>query len=325
VTVMAVWRLAANIVAVLLLLATAAHGSQLSSVIPSRQARRQCFTTRALANQPGDRIDNPVFGAGGFHSSTTLQNCVNICAHHQTLDNRGRRCVAIEWSDQGRSLPSSAQRNCALAWSCTHTQSWGGGSVFVLSSFAPTNAATSAPSSPGPTTPSPTAWYQSPSVPNVTDMYRRLQSAERLVLNMSTLAASQSSTINSMAAQMLADSTQTYVTFQSMNSTVQTLGGAVAATQSTVASAVAGLSTAQAGVAAAHAGVASTAAAHTRLAADIRSAVSGLPQLVPPRTMLQSPPKIMTAVGGNVVVNASGAQIDLGDLVRALTSLGSVQ
>jgi hypothetical protein len=102
--------------------------------VPVRQARQQCYTLEE--NRDDDdathRNDNPIFGGGGFHGQFTLSDCAALCWDNSNKDAVGRRCVAFEWSDSGNELGDSVTKNCALAWSCTHTKYWGGGSVFVL-------------------------------------------------------------------------------------------------------------------------------------------------------------------------------------------------
>jgi hypothetical protein len=109
-------------------------GAAAAGGIPERQSDQQCYTTEdnRLAADSSHRNDNPIFEGGGFHGVFTLQDCADLCWHTQTLDSHGRRCVAFEWSDGGDEQSDETTRNCAMAWSCTHTRYWGGGSVFVL-------------------------------------------------------------------------------------------------------------------------------------------------------------------------------------------------
>jgi len=95
----------------------------------ARIPNSQCFVTSDEAIYDGDRTDNPIFGGGGFIGSKTLQECADACDTRS--DEPGRPCVAFEWSDYGNNPASNARRQCALAWGCSSTSGWGGGSVFM--------------------------------------------------------------------------------------------------------------------------------------------------------------------------------------------------
>ena len=67
---------------------------------------------------------NPIWYAG----TLTLEQCMARC--DVSTDSKGRRCVAIEWEDDGREQSSKTKRKCHLAWSCDFTGYWRRGSIF---------------------------------------------------------------------------------------------------------------------------------------------------------------------------------------------------
>jgi len=86
--------------------------------------KSQCFTSNT--QYPGDRADNPIFGGGGFDMVGTAGACKTKCDHPNTIDSRGRRCVAFEHSSQDAHVVA----NCAFAWDCSEILHWGGGKVY---------------------------------------------------------------------------------------------------------------------------------------------------------------------------------------------------
>jgi len=86
--------------------------------------KSQCFTSNT--RYPEDRADNPIFGGGGFDMVGTAAACETKCDHPNTVDSRGRRCVAFEHSSQD----PYAVANCAFAWDCSGVRHWGGGKVY---------------------------------------------------------------------------------------------------------------------------------------------------------------------------------------------------
>jgi len=93
-----------------------------------QEGRKQCISNTAPFS--GDRLSNPIFGGGGFIGTLSLNECKRRC--YSSVDSHGRRCVAIEFSDQGQFLSADEKRNCALAWGCDYTSSWSGGSVYQI-------------------------------------------------------------------------------------------------------------------------------------------------------------------------------------------------
>jgi len=80
---------------------------------------------------PGDRVDNPIFGGGGFDMVGTAGACKTKCEDPDTKDSHGRRCVAFEHSSQD----PHAVANCAFAWDCSEIGHWGGGKVYRRNHF----------------------------------------------------------------------------------------------------------------------------------------------------------------------------------------------
>jgi len=81
---------------------------------------------------PGDRVDNPIFGGGGFDMVGTAGACKTRCEDPDTKDSHGRRCVAFEHSSQD----PHAVANCAFAWDCSEIGHWGGGKVYRRTEFS---------------------------------------------------------------------------------------------------------------------------------------------------------------------------------------------
>jgi len=85
---------------------------------------------------------NPIWNVG----TLTLDECLDRC--DSETDNQGRECVAIEWKDGGNAQPTSATKQCKLAWGCDSFVRWNWGSVFlrrepeVVDRGNPHNAAT---------------------------------------------------------------------------------------------------------------------------------------------------------------------------------------
>jgi len=93
-----------------------------------QDSKNQCFINRKQYHN--DRLDNPMFNGGGFWSlATTMEECARKCADPRTVDRRGRRCVAFEFSRTSKTTLSTRSR-CAFAWGCDYTKYWGGGSVW---------------------------------------------------------------------------------------------------------------------------------------------------------------------------------------------------
>jgi hypothetical protein len=95
----------------------------------ARMSEKQCFVSSDETIYSEDREANPIFGGGGFIGSLTLDGCKQACDNN--LDSHDRPCVAFEWSDGGDDLSATDLRNCALAWGCSSTGDWDGGSVFM--------------------------------------------------------------------------------------------------------------------------------------------------------------------------------------------------
>ena len=87
----------------------------------------QCHTSSNI--YPGDKMDNPMFGGGGFFNDGSLMTgheCREACDDASNVDNHGRPCVAYEHSSQN---PDDLAK-CALAWACESVESWNGGSAY---------------------------------------------------------------------------------------------------------------------------------------------------------------------------------------------------
>ena len=85
----------------------------------------QCYTSSAT--YVGDRLDNPIFGGGGFIGRMTGDECRSNCNDVSNKDSHGRSCVAYEHSSQN---PANLA-NCALAWACDFTKPWNGGATYI--------------------------------------------------------------------------------------------------------------------------------------------------------------------------------------------------
>jgi len=85
-----------------------------------KHGKSQCFTRNT--RYPGDQADNPIF----WSMVGTAVACKSKCDDPNTMDSRGRRCVAFEHSSQD----PYAVANCAFAWDCSETRFWGGGIVY---------------------------------------------------------------------------------------------------------------------------------------------------------------------------------------------------
>ena len=85
----------------------------------------QCYTSSAPYD--GDRLDNPIFGGGGFIGRMTGDECRDRCDDGSNKDSNVRRCVAYEHSSQN---PADVA-NCALAWACDFTRPWNGGATYI--------------------------------------------------------------------------------------------------------------------------------------------------------------------------------------------------
>merc|ERR1711928_203051 len=105
----------------------------------------QCFTS--YPQYPEDRADNPIFGGGGFDMVGTASACQTQCNDPNTIDSRGRRCVAVEHSSQD----PNAVANCAFAWDCSEIRHWAGGKVYRRTTEAPNPHASRSPSTTEPT------------------------------------------------------------------------------------------------------------------------------------------------------------------------------
>lgn len=105
------------------------HCDPRNSEYGSRMAERQCHVHHT--EYDGDRADNPMFLNHDWSETFTLAECQALC--DSSSDSHGRPCVAIEWSDGGNAQSSGTRKQCALAWGCDYTESWGGGSVFMKS------------------------------------------------------------------------------------------------------------------------------------------------------------------------------------------------
>merc|ERR1711924_520101 len=90
----------------------------------AQQKQKQCYVNGDKAVHHGDRLDNPVFGGGGFIGTLTLDDCKARC--NTDKGPKGRPCVAIEFSDGGGA--STGKRSCALLWGCDYVKDWSGGS-----------------------------------------------------------------------------------------------------------------------------------------------------------------------------------------------------
>ena len=87
----------------------------------------QCHTSSNI--YPGDKMDNPMFGGGGFFNDGSLMTgheCREACDDASNVDNHGRPCVAYEHSSQN----PDDKAKCALAWACESVESWNGGSAY---------------------------------------------------------------------------------------------------------------------------------------------------------------------------------------------------
>ena len=87
----------------------------------------QCHTSSNI--YPGDKMDNPMFGGGGFFNDGSLMTgheCREACDDASNVDNHGRPCVAYEHSSQN----PNDKAKCALAWACESVESWNGGSAY---------------------------------------------------------------------------------------------------------------------------------------------------------------------------------------------------
>ena len=85
----------------------------------------QCYTNTAPYD--GDRLDNPIFGGGGFIGRMTGDQCRNKCDDISNKDSHGRSCIAYEHSSQNH----ASVANCALAWACDFTKPWSGGATYI--------------------------------------------------------------------------------------------------------------------------------------------------------------------------------------------------
>ena len=85
----------------------------------------QCYTNTAPYD--GDRLDNPIFGGGGFIGRMTGDQCRNKCDAISNKDSHGRSCIAYEHSSQNH----ASVANCALAWACDFTKPWSGGATYI--------------------------------------------------------------------------------------------------------------------------------------------------------------------------------------------------
>ena len=87
----------------------------------------QCHTSSTI--YPEDKMDNPIFGGGGFFNDGSLMTgdeCRKACDDASNVDEHGRPCVAYEHSSQN---PDDLAK-CALAWACESVESWNGGSAY---------------------------------------------------------------------------------------------------------------------------------------------------------------------------------------------------
>jgi len=89
-----------------------------------KHGHSQCFSNNAPFD--GDRVDNPIFGTGGFIGEMTGAECEAQCNDPTNVDEHGRPCVAFEHAHQCY----EAVANCALAWACDYTKEWSGGNVY---------------------------------------------------------------------------------------------------------------------------------------------------------------------------------------------------
>merc|ERR1719204_1264036 len=110
----------------------------------------QCFT--GYPQYPGDRVDNPIFGGRGFDMVGTAAACQTQCDDPNTIDSRGRRCVAVEHSSQD----PHAVANCAFAWDCNEIRHWVGGKVYRRTEVGRITEAPSPQPSVSPSTTEPT-------------------------------------------------------------------------------------------------------------------------------------------------------------------------
>jgi len=90
-----------------------------------KHGKSQCRADAAPYD--GDRLDNPIFGGGGFIGQMTGAECEAQCNDPSNVDEHGRECVAFEHSSQNY----DAVANCALAWACDFTKSWSGGTTYI--------------------------------------------------------------------------------------------------------------------------------------------------------------------------------------------------
>jgi len=89
-----------------------------------KHGHSQCVSNNAPFD--GDRLDNPIFGGGGFIGKMTGAECEAQCIDPTNVDEHGRPCVAFEHSHS----QYTAVANCALAWACDYTKAWSGGTVY---------------------------------------------------------------------------------------------------------------------------------------------------------------------------------------------------
>jgi len=116
------------------------RADQVASLVYDAHAYSQCYSNSAP--YPGDRLDNPIFGSGGFAGSMTGAQCAERCNDPTNTDAYGRRCVAYEHSSQNHEDVA----NCAFAWACDYTGYWAGGAVYVRRSTATTAIPSTSPS-----------------------------------------------------------------------------------------------------------------------------------------------------------------------------------
>merc|ERR1712142_1150183 len=68
----------------------------------------------------------PDFRRRRFDMVGTAAACQTQCDDPNTIDSRGRRCVAVEHSSQD----PHAVATCAFAWDCSEIRHWEGGKVY---------------------------------------------------------------------------------------------------------------------------------------------------------------------------------------------------
>merc|ERR1719397_207006 len=88
---------------------------------------RMRSVTRTKKTYSEDKLDNPMFGGGGFSGSYTGAQCKELCDDVNNVDSHGRACVAFEHSSQDYDAVAS----CALAWACDRTEKWNGGKAYI--------------------------------------------------------------------------------------------------------------------------------------------------------------------------------------------------